>query len=520
MQKKASFVVALCLWLSMFFASANIAEGVPEPVGVSGTVTFNGEPVEDGVHVTVYSANGSKYDNCTTSNGAYASSFSLSDGDVVQVNVSYMGCTASNETSIYGPNNYCNVSISSSGGNNPPVVDVPDSISVYEGESLYLDASDCYDIDGEITSYSWNIVGYGSGVTLEGENVSRVYNDEVSLVVYLTVTDDDNDDTTGVIDVEIENKPPIANLSVSPSSGNVNETFTFSANSSSDTADDELFYSWDVDDDGVYEYDYTSDSYRSLSFENPGNHTVSLFLEDEDGASDTGTKTVYVSNTTDDDDEDNDDNDEDNDNDNDTDNETDGQNVAPVVNFSFTGDTVEGGTISLSSNSYDPDGLIANYTWNIAGFIRYGENTSYTFRNNGNRTIRLTVIDNNGSENYTEEEIVVDAQDEGMEDTGGSLRIATPSGDVDVSVENTETGEIVYSGSGSDIYVEDIENGSYTIFCKEGNEQWSENVTIHGYTEHAVNSPSSNNDTPAFSLAAYLLAVAFCVVLWRRKHER
>ena len=55
-------------------------------------------------------------------------------------------------------------------------------------------------------------------------------------------------------------------------------------------------------------------------------------------------------------------------------------------------------TIYFSSNSYDPDGYIVNYTWNLGdGSVKYGERVTHSYAHLGNYSVSLTVKDNNGS---------------------------------------------------------------------------------------------------------------------------
>ena len=73
--------------------------------------------------------------------------------------------------------------------NDPPVADAGDDVIAKRGDTIILDASKSYDLDGNITSYEWK----EGNVTLSSdENVSYVFYDEGVHSVTLTVTDDDN----------------------------------------------------------------------------------------------------------------------------------------------------------------------------------------------------------------------------------------------------------------------------------------------------------------------------------------
>jgi PKD repeat protein len=61
-----------------------------------------------------------------------------------------------------------------------------------------------------------------------------------------------------------------------------------------------------------------------------------------------------------------------------------------------------------ASNSFDPDGIITNYLWNLDdGITKTGPLTSYVFQTDGEKTIILTVTDNRGSSISTTTSITV-----------------------------------------------------------------------------------------------------------------
>ena len=50
-----------------------------------------------------------------------------------------------------------------------------------------------------------------------------------------------------------------------------------------------------------------------------------------------------------------------------------------------------------ASNSYDPDGNITIYSWNVDGDLLYGRNVTHSFDKRGNITVILTVVDDSGA---------------------------------------------------------------------------------------------------------------------------
>jgi len=74
----------------------------------------------------------------------------------------------------------------------------------------------------------------------------------------------------------------------------------------------------------------------------------------------------------------------------------DARNESPVANFTYEPADIETGvTIFFNSTSYDPDGYLTNWTWEFSdGYIKYGENVTHQYDNNGTYTVTLTALDN------------------------------------------------------------------------------------------------------------------------------
>ncbi|MDZ7688671.1 MAG: PKD domain-containing protein [Halobacteriales archaeon] len=88
--------------------------------------------------------------------------------------------------------------------------------------------------------------------------------------------------------------PPVASFGLSTDTPTVNEAVTFDASASSDSDGMVQTYAWDFDGDG------TTDATRTVplvthTYNNPGTYAVTLEVTDDDGATDTTTRTVSVS---------------------------------------------------------------------------------------------------------------------------------------------------------------------------------------------------------------------------------
>jgi len=79
--------------------------------------------------------------------------------------------------------------------------------TVNTDESISFDASESYDPDGTIVSYSWD---FGDGTTATGIIVSHAYEDNGSYIVTLTVTDNDGATDSADATKIVLNRQPVA----------------------------------------------------------------------------------------------------------------------------------------------------------------------------------------------------------------------------------------------------------------------------------------------------------------------
>ena len=86
------------------------------------------------------------------------------------------------------------------------------------------------------------------------------------------------------------------------------------------------------------------------------------------------------------------------------------KNKAPTASFTYSPAKPKD-TQSVNfdaSASSDPDGTIANYTWNFGdGSVGYGKNPSHKYADNGNYTVTLTVKDDKGATDVATKQIEV-----------------------------------------------------------------------------------------------------------------
>lgn len=150
-------------------------------------------------------------------------------------------------------------------------------------EIVFIDNSE--DLDGTIVAWLWEF-GDGNASTLQ--QPTHTYADDGVYGVQLTVTDDDGADAHLSQELTVANVDPQAAFSYSPVTPTTNDTIKFTDTSRDD---DGTIVSWQWDlGDG------TTSTERSPShhYSEGRTYTISLTVVDDDGASDTVTKKVAI----------------------------------------------------------------------------------------------------------------------------------------------------------------------------------------------------------------------------------
>jgi len=159
---------------------------------------------------------------------------------------------------------------------------------------------------------------------------------------------------------EEPNQPPIANFTYNPSTPYTNEPIQF-IDTSIDVDGSIVAWLWDFGNGAQ-----STGQNPVIAYSTAGNYTVTLTVWDDDGASNSTSKTVTV------------------------------LNHLPIVNFTYT-DPIKNKPTYFNSTSYDLDGEIINYTWIIENQTFYGANITYTFTEFGIYNVTLIVKDNSNA---------------------------------------------------------------------------------------------------------------------------
>ncbi len=244
---------------------------------------------------------------------------------------------------------------------------------------VQFDGSSSVDPDGSIVSYSWN---FGNGTSGTGAVAWHRFSAPGTYVVALTVRDDDgaSNSASRTIQVGAVNLPPTAAITYSPASPGVAEWIRFDGTGSSDPDGTIAGYSWSFGDG-------TSPVAGSVvyhQFGAPGTYTVTLTVQDDDGATDSTSQTIVVG--------------------------TAAQPPIAAFTYSPLNPTVGQPILLNAQSSYDPDGTIVSYLWDLNGDgsnDMTGSLGQVTYHSVGTVFVRLTVIDNDGLSSTTTQPIVV-----------------------------------------------------------------------------------------------------------------
>jgi PKD repeat protein len=171
--------------------------------------------------------------------------------------------------------------------NRPPVALFTQSVAdIKTSKSTRFDAVISYDPDGKIESYFWD---FGDGTNETGVEVRHSYEDDGSYTVTLTVTDDDGATNSKTITKTVLNRPPIALFTANATEVDAGKAIRFNASESYDPDGYVAKYFWDFGD-GTNETGMIVDH----AYNETGNHTVTLTVTDDDGATDSDISKITV----------------------------------------------------------------------------------------------------------------------------------------------------------------------------------------------------------------------------------
>ena len=250
---------------------------------------------------------------------------------------------------------------------NAPPVAVAEAapLVVALGEAVFFNGSGSYDPDGVIAFYYWN---FDDGRTSNQAEVSHIFADSGTFNVSFKVSDNRNTITTIYLEITVLNEPPQANFTITPAGGNTTVNFAFS-DTSTDSDGTIAEWAWDFGDGNASNAAEPMHHYAL-----PGSYTVTLRVVDDQGANDTISHTVNVT------------------------------NALPVVVVTVPESIPSGGgwIVAVGENyavdgrgCYDPEGLPLAWNWSLDG-VSYGDSVFTATLPEADHTLELNLSDAHG----------------------------------------------------------------------------------------------------------------------------
>ena len=292
-------------------------------------------------------------------------------------------------------NDLCDSMILSIFVNKPPIAIVEISnYTIMLGDKITFDASDSYDIDGDVEFYYWN---FEDGYTSNQASYEHEYKNSGIYNVSLLITDDLQDITATYYTIIVINKLPIVSFEISPESGNTLETFQFSDTSYDDDGEIESWV-WNFGD-GEEAYGPNVEHQFSL----PGIYGVNLTATDDQGGINSAVISIEVSNAP----------------------PTPEIRIPDGIKLSEYGWKVPADKDILidASVTFDNEKDELEFFWNLNGRELFGESITASF--DTDTTIELRVTDSRGGEGTETFSInTVEVPDLNIDNSGNLTQVA------------------------------------------------------------------------------------------------
>lgn len=305
--------------------------------------------------------------------------------------------------------------------------------------TVSFDGSQSSDPDAgdSIASYTFDF-GDGSAFAVQAAAVvEHTYTRGGSYTAKLTVKDSKGAEgsTLGMVNINVSNSAPVADLKADKTSGTAPLTVAFDALASSDpdAGDSVTLYSFDLDGDGSYEITDSASAKPSFTYETAGSYVARVKVKDSEGLeSAAATRTISVS-------------------------EAGGPSAISIQSFTATpatADITNGPqtvNFSVSATDSDPDQGSLSYTFYFGDgshSARQAASTiSHAYSRAGDYTVLVIVADDNGNSATAETPVKMTTT---ITVTPGPVAAA-----LNVSLENNRSqvpATAVLDGSGSTSY--------------------------------------------------------------------
>jgi len=226
-----------------------------------------------------------------------------------------------------------------------------------------------------ITGWIWD---FGDGTTDERETVTHTYSTPGVYIVALTVTDERGTSATQTDSISIASLPPEAEFTVEPAVPTAGQPAEFDASGSSDPDGKVTGYHWDFDGNGTVDLE-TEGTSVTHTYQTGGTVLATLSVIDDNGDLSAPFRAEIRVNS------------------------------PPVAGFrASTFSPMELEEVVFTDCSYDADGTIVGWEWDFGdGATSCQTSPKHAFRSDGDYTVSLTVVDDDGGRGTTEAKVTV-----------------------------------------------------------------------------------------------------------------
>ena len=237
-----------------------------------------------------------------------------------------------------------------------------------QSEVQFID--DSTDSDGYVASRSWD---FGDGSLSFEPDPKYRYPMDGFYVVTLVVSDDVGARDTERVGITILNTKPLVSFDWTPDDPSTSDLIEF-IDLSIDVDGTMTGRQWEFGDGSS-----SDEAFPSHRFADNGQYIVNLTVWDDDGATNTSSREISISNS------------------------------LPIVSFDTSDDSPQSlENISFTDSSIDTDGAIVSWNWSFGdGNWRSEKSPTFRYSRSGEFLIRLSVVDDDGGSNSTQLTIFV-----------------------------------------------------------------------------------------------------------------
>jgi len=241
-----------------------------------------------------------------------------------------------------------------------PQANAGQNVQCYSGDKVNFDGSSSTASEGSsIVKYEWDFENDGI-IDAEGARTSNIYQTKGTKTCRLRVTDSIGETAEGACTVNVQNKPPLAQFAPAPGNHTVRDNVTFT-DQSKDSDGYVVSWLWDFGDGA-------SSTLQSPvhTFAQKGSHMITLTVTDNDGATNTTSQELVVS------------------------------NLPPTACFSCSSSTPRtNDDVRFIDTTVDPENMpLSSWLWDFGdGYTSDLQSPTHKFASKGDYNVTLTVRD-------------------------------------------------------------------------------------------------------------------------------